>query len=68
MRRAEDRIRKLDADLSSSTDEVEQRQILAKLRISLHEYIERLRTHLASYPFVIERRRAERDDDRRRAG
>ena len=67
MRRAEDKIRKLGADLCSSKNEGQQRQILAELRISLHEHVEHLRAHLAAYPFVIERRRAERDDDRRRA-
>lgn len=66
MRRAEDKIRKLGADLSSSKDEAEQRQILAHLRITLHEYIERLRAHLAAYPFVVEGR-VRRDDDGRAA-
>jgi hypothetical protein len=50
MRRAEDTIRKLGADLCASRDDDEQRQILAQLRTTLHEYIERLRTRLAAYP------------------
>ncbi len=66
MRRAEDKIRKLGVDLCASKDEGQQRKILAKLRISLHEYIDGLRAHLATYPFVTERR-AGRIDDRRAA-
>jgi hypothetical protein len=62
MRRAEDQIRKLGADLCASRDDGEQRQILAQLRISLHEHIERLRAHLAAYPFVQERRVHRADD------
>jgi hypothetical protein len=64
MRRAEDRIRKLGADLCVSQDDGEQRQILYKLRITLHEYVEGLRAHLATYPSVTERR-VRRADDRR---
>ena len=66
MRRTADKIRKLCADLHIAKDEVEQAQILVKLRITLHEYVERLRAHLAAYPFVLERR-VRRTDDRRAA-
>jgi hypothetical protein len=62
MRRAEDQIRKLGADLCASRDDGEQRQILAKLRITLHEYIESLRIRLAAYPYVINRRVHRADD------
>lgn len=64
MRRAEDIIRRLGADLSASKDDGEQRLILGKLRITLHEYIEHLRAHVAAYPLVEERRRHLVDDRR----
>jgi hypothetical protein len=66
MRRAEDRIRKFSDDLVSANKEAEQRKVLANLRITLHEYIESLRTHLAAYPYVVERRN-HGGEDRRRA-
>jgi hypothetical protein len=64
MRRAEDKIRKLGADLCASKDEGQPRQVLAELRISLHEYVDHLRAHLAAYPYVVERR-VRHDDERR---
>jgi hypothetical protein len=37
-------------------DEEEQAMILVELQAALHEHVQRIRTHLARYPFVEERR------------
>jgi hypothetical protein len=39
-----------------SSDEAEQAIILSELQAVLHEHVQRVRTHLALYPFVEERR------------
>jgi hypothetical protein len=53
----EDKIRRLCRQLIAAEDDQEEfRSILVDLRDALHQHIERLRTHFATYPFVIERR------------
>jgi hypothetical protein len=57
MLRMEDKIRRLCRQLIAAEDDQEEfRSILVDLRDALHQHIERLRTHFATYPFVIERR------------
>jgi hypothetical protein len=53
----EDKIRRLCTQLlAAKEDDEEFRSILAELRDTLHQNIERLRVRFATYPFVIERR------------
>ena len=56
MRRVEDTIRRLCGTLLATGDEEEQAMILVELQAALHEHVQRIRTHLALYPFVEERR------------
>ena len=56
MRRVEDKIRKLSAQLLAAEEDEELRPMLVELREALHQHIERLRARLANYPIVIERR------------
>jgi len=56
MRRVEDRIRRLSAQLLAAEEDEELRPMLVELREALHQHIERLRARLANYPIVIERR------------
>jgi len=57
----EDKIRRLCTQLlAAKHDEEEFRAILVELRDALHQHIERLRERFAAYPFVIERRVANR--------
>ena len=56
MRRVEDTIRRLCGTLLATGDEEEQAMILVELQGALHEHVQRIRTHLALYPFVEERR------------
>jgi hypothetical protein len=53
----EDKIRRLCTQLLAAKDhEEELGSVLVELRDALHQHIERLRAHFASYPFAIERR------------
>src|SRR5216684_6485925 len=56
MRRVEDKIRRLSAQLLAADEDEELRPMLVELREALHQHIERLRARLANYPIVIERR------------
>jgi hypothetical protein len=56
MRRVEDKIRSLSAQLLSVEEEKELSPMLVELRDALHQHIERLRARLADYPIVVERR------------
>jgi hypothetical protein len=56
MRRTEDTIRRLCGTLLATGDEEEQAMIVVELQAVLHEHVQRVRTHLALYPFVEERR------------
>jgi len=56
MRRVEDKIRRLCADLTVAKGDAEVRAILAELQNALHQYIERLRSRLPNYPIIVERR------------
>jgi hypothetical protein len=56
MRRVEDKIRRLSAQLLAVEEDEELRPMLVELREALHQHIERLRARLANYPIVIERR------------
>jgi hypothetical protein len=57
MLRMEDKIRRLCTELLAAKDDQEEfRSILVELREALHQHIERLRAHFATYPFVVERR------------
>jgi two-component system, chemotaxis family, chemotaxis protein CheY len=55
MRRTEDKIRELCAQLFASQDDAHA-NILAELQGALHQHIEHLRTRVAQYPAVVERR------------
>jgi hypothetical protein len=56
MRRTEDKIRELCAQLFASQDDDAHANILADLQGALHQHIEHLRTRVAQYPAVVERR------------
>jgi hypothetical protein len=56
MRRVEDKIRSLSAQLLAVEEDEQLRPILVELREALHQHIQRLRTRLADYPIVVERR------------
>ena len=56
MRRVEDKIRRLSAQLLAVEEEKELGPMLVELREALHQHIERLRARLADYPIVVERR------------
>jgi len=56
MRRVEDRIRRLSAQLLAAEEDEELRPMLVELREALHQHIERLRARLANYPIIVERR------------
>jgi two-component system chemotaxis response regulator CheY len=56
MRRTEDKIRELCAQLFASQDDDAHASILAELQGALHQHIEHLRTRVTQYPAVVERR------------
>jgi hypothetical protein len=56
MRRVEDKIRRLSEQLLAAEEDKELGPMLVELREALHQYIQRLRTRLANYPIVVERR------------
>jgi hypothetical protein len=56
MRRVEDKIRRLSAQLLAVEEDEELTPVLVELREALHQHIQRLRARLASYPIVVERR------------
>ena len=56
MRRVEDKIRRLSEQLLAAEEDKELEPVLVELREALHQYIQRLRTRLADYPIVVERR------------
>jgi hypothetical protein len=56
MLRMEDRIRRLCSQILAATTDEEIEPLLVELREALSQHIERLRRHLGSYPFVVERR------------
>lgn len=56
MRRVEDKIRRLSAQVLAAEEDEELRPMLVELREALHQHIERLRACLADYPIVVERR------------
>jgi hypothetical protein len=56
LRRMEDRIRKLCAQILVTEDDNQLTAIVIELRDSLRQHIQRLRMHLADYPLVVERR------------
>jgi len=56
MRRVEDKIRRLSEQLLAAEEDKELGPMLVELREALHQYIQRLRTRLADYPIVVERR------------
>ena len=57
MRRTEDRIRKLCAEILLEEDPEKCRQLIASLRIELRNYIATLRGRAGEYPVMKERRR-----------
>ena len=56
MRRMEDKIRRLCAQVLATDQEDELREMLVELRSALRQHIENLRACFANYPFVVERR------------
>ena len=56
MLRVEDKIRRLCAELLAAADDQEAEPLLVELRNTLHQFVERLRERLASYPLFVERR------------
>jgi hypothetical protein len=56
VRRMEDKIRNLCAQIAAAQDDQEVMPLLLELRDALHQHIERLRTRLADYPSLAERR------------
>lgn len=56
MRRVEDKIRRLSAQLLAAEEDQELGPMLLELREALHQHIERLRARFAAYPIVVERR------------
>jgi DNA-binding NarL/FixJ family response regulator len=56
MRRNEDKIRGLCAQLFAIENDAEHAKLLAELQHALHQHIERLRARVAEYPLVVERR------------
>jgi hypothetical protein len=56
VRRVEDKIRSLSAQLLAVEEDKELRPMLAELRDALRQHIERLRVRLSNYPIVVERR------------
>jgi hypothetical protein len=56
MRRMEDKIRRLCAQVLATDQEDELREMLVELRSALRQHIENLRAGFANYPFVVERR------------
>ena len=56
VRRIDDDIRTLCARLLVTKNDKEVRSIITELRTALRIQIGRLRTHLAQYPFVVDRR------------
>ena len=56
MRRVEDKIRTLCAQVLATDDEDELGQTLVELRSALRQHIENLRAGFANYPFIVERR------------
>ena len=66
VRRVEDKIRSLSAQLLAVEEDEQLRPILVELREALHQHIERLRARLANYPIVVERRDRNRIPRRRR--
>ncbi len=57
MLRMEDRIRRLCSQILANTEDEEIEPLLVELREALCLYIECLRGRLASYPFLMERRK-----------
>jgi len=55
-RRTEDKIRQLCAQLLVLTDDEAQAPLLGELRRVLHEHMQNLRTRVAEYPVLVERR------------
>jgi hypothetical protein len=56
MRRVEDKIRRLSEQILAAEEDKELGPMLVELREALHQYIQRLRTRLADYQIVVERR------------
>jgi hypothetical protein len=56
LRRMEDKIRGLCAQIVAANKDQEVTPLLVELRDALHQHIERLRTRLADYPSLAERR------------
>ena len=56
MRRIEDKIRELCAQVVVTEDEDELRPMVVELRNSLRQHIQHLRAGFSNYPFVVERR------------
>ena len=56
LRRMEDKIRTLCAQLLAEQDEAKLTLLIVELRNELHQHIERLRAKFANYPVIIERR------------
>jgi hypothetical protein len=56
MRRVEDKIRRLSAQLLAAEEDEKLGPMLVELREALHQHIEHLRASLAGYPIVVERR------------
>jgi hypothetical protein len=57
LRRMEDKIRVLCAQLLAASDDYDGLRLTVALRDELHEHIERLRAKLVHYPVLIERRK-----------
>jgi len=66
VRRVEDKIRSLSAQLLAVEEDKELSPMLAELRDALRQHIERLRVRLSGYPIVVERRDRNRIPRRRR--
>lgn len=56
LRRNEDKIRGICAQLFALEDDAQHAQLLGELQRAMHEHIERLRARVAEYPLVVERR------------
>lgn len=56
LRRMEDKIRSLCAQILAEQDEAKLTSLIVDLRGQLHRHIERLRAKLVDYPVTIERR------------
>jgi hypothetical protein len=57
LRRMEDKIRALCAQLLAEQDDAKLTLLIVELRDELHQLVERLRAKFVNYPIIIERRK-----------